>query len=77
MLGDFDVYQVGAGNAWRRVGFFRHCFEFWRFALMVYRQLESTGWLERFDSFMDKDDMSEVHDLITRFQNVNIGEFDL
>lgn len=44
---------------------------------MVYRQLESTGWLERFDSFMEKDDMTEVHDLIARFQNVNIGEFDL
>lgn len=77
VLGDYDIYQVGAGNSWQRVGFFRHGFEFWRLALIVYRNLEATGWLKWDTSFVDKSDMKDVHELITKFQNVNIGEYEL
>lgn len=77
ILGDYDIYQVGAGNSWQRVGFFRHGFEFWRLALIVYRNLEATGWLKWETSFVDKSDMKDVHELITKFQNVNIGEYEL
>lgn len=60
----------------------RYGIEYWRLALIIFRQSELarggevSGNPHVYTEF-DETNMNQVHDLITKFQDVNLGEFDL
>lgn len=60
----------------------RYSMEYWRLALIVLRESEmarrEAGHKDpRVYSEYDETNMSQVHDLIMRFQDVNLGEYDI
>ncbi|CEJ86185.1 hypothetical protein VHEMI04032 [[Torrubiella] hemipterigena] len=87
ILSAYDKYHVNPHDSWKRVGFMRHVQEYWRLALVFCRQLESdqAGLSESStcrsvsvgNRSLDETDMRHVHDLIVKFQHVNLGEYDL
>lgn len=82
VLGHHEMYRVGPSNAWRRIGFMRYGIEYWRLALIIFRQSELarggevSGNPHVYTEF-DETNMNQVHDLITKFQDANLGEYDL
>lgn len=83
VLGKHELYRVNANEAWKRIGFMRYLMEYWRLALIIYRVIagkhEPCRDLQRkcgVDSF-EETEMGHIHDMVQRFQDVNLGEYEL
>lgn len=57
----------------------KYVMEYWRLALILFRHNESicNGPKEKILERFDETDMTQVHDLILKFQDVNLGEYEL